>query len=154
MLDFEGVILLVGVQHLQPIFWVGQRPQNILKVLLAPKLADIHGASQRDLLWLWLELIPGAEYFLEGRVIIHVLVLHGAVVELDEGVHPVLGEEIRLLDCSEEALLFLGGRFPEVGHVDEHFAFGAVAEELLLASAETFFFYLGQVYFVGVGHCI
>lgn len=152
MLDFEGVILLIGVQHLQSIFGVRQRPQNILKVLLAPKLTDIHGASQRDLLWFWLEFIPGAEYFLEGRMIIHVLVLHGAVVELDEGVHPVLREEIRLFDCSKEALLFLRGGFPEVGHVDEHFAFGAVTEELLLASAETFFFYLGQVYFVGVGH--
>lgn len=153
MLDFESVIFLVGVQHFEPILGVGQRPQNILKVLLAPKLTHIHGASQRDLLWLWFELISGAEYFLKCGVIVHILVLHGAVVELDEGVHPVLAEEIRFLDCSEEALLFLGGRLPEVGHVDEEFAFGAVAEEFLFAAAVALFLDVREVDFVGVGHC-
>ena len=150
MLDLEGVIFLIGVQHLQPVLGIGQRPQNILKIPLAPKFADIHDASQRHLLRL--ELIPGTEYLLEGRMIVHILVFHGAVVELDEGIHPVLREEIGLLDGSEEALLFLRGGLPEVGHVDEHFAFGAVAEELLLAAAEAFFLYVGQVDLVGVAH--
>lgn len=47
----------------------------------------------------------------------------------------------------------MGGGFPEVGHVDEHLALGAVAEELLLAAAVALLFYVGQVYFSRVGHC-
>jgi hypothetical protein len=79
-----------------------------------------------------LEFVALRQRFLEDCVVVDVLVLHGAVVELDEGVEALFGEQSRVPDGGEEALLLLGVALPKVGHVDEQLALGVVAQQLLV----------------------
>lgn len=65
-------------------------------------------------------------------MIVHVLTLHGAVVELDERIHPFLTEQPRLFDGCEEPFLLPTTAFPKVAHVDEKFPLRTVAQQLTL----------------------
>ena len=120
---------LVGVQHLQPVLGIRQRPQHFLQVALAPQLADIHAAAQTAPIVP--QLVALGESPLVDRVVVDVLVFDGAVVELDEGVHARLLEEARLPDRRKEPLLLAAAALPEVAHVDEHLPLRFVTHHLL-----------------------
>ena len=65
-------------------------------------------------------------------MVIHILTLHGAVVELDESIHPFLTEETRLFDGCKQPFLLSTAAFPKVTHVDEHLSLRTVPQQLTL----------------------